>query len=83
MAMRRHHDEWHSWKAHHTKRYSSAAEEEHRYNIWLDNKLYIDQHNSQADKLGYGLKMNKFGDKVRLYKFAAPTVYIICRLRGF
>lgn len=52
------------WKAHHSKLYSSAAEEEHRYNVWLDNKAYVDEHNSQADELGYSLKMNSFGDKV-------------------
>ncbi|KAL5481796.1 hypothetical protein EMCRGX_G022039 [Ephydatia muelleri] len=61
--LRRHHDEWHAWKAHHSRHYFSVAEEQHRYEVWLDNKLYVDQHNSQADKLGYSLKLNAFGDK--------------------
>lgn len=61
--LRRHHDEWHTWKSHHSKGYSSAAEEEYRYKVWLDNKIYVDEHNSKADKLGYSLKMNSFGDQ--------------------
>lgn len=63
--LQRHHDEWHAWKTHHSREYFTAAEEEHRCKVWLDNKLYVDEHNSQADKLGYSLKMNAFGDKVR------------------
>lgn len=36
-----------------------------RHAIWESNKKYIDTHNDNADKLGYILAMNEFGDLVR------------------
>lgn len=53
---------WKAWKAEHGKKYHSAKEELHRHIVWQSNHKYVDEHNSHADKFGYTLKMNKFGD---------------------
>ena len=57
--------EWHQWKAKHGKKYESPKHELSKHLVWLSNKHYIEEHNKYADVLGYGLKMNQFGDLVR------------------
>lgn len=57
-------EEWHLWKAKHEKKYDNPKHELSRHLVWLSNKAYIEEHNKYADALGYGLKMNKFGDLV-------------------
>ena len=44
--------------------YENELMELHRHTIWQANKKYIDEHNSNADKFGYTLGMNEFGDLV-------------------
>ena len=56
--------EWEAWKYYHGRWYISQAEELERYLIWADNKRYIKDHNQNADKHSYTLKMNSMGDKV-------------------
>lgn len=53
---------WNAWKAEHGKNYRSVKEELYRHIIWQSNLKYVDEHNAHADKFGYTLKMNKFGD---------------------
>ena len=53
---------WNAWKAEHGKNYRSVKEELHRHIIWMSNHKYVDEHNAHADKFGFTLKMNKFGD---------------------
>ena len=57
-------EEWLIWKARHQRRYSSMEDETKRYKIWLHNKKFIDEHNSQADAMGYHVAMNHFSDLV-------------------
>ncbi|XP_041379493.1 silicatein-like [Gigantopelta aegis] len=57
-----HHKHWHLWKKEHGKRYPCLKEEIKRQSIWLANKKYIDNHNQEAYKHGYTLKMNHLGD---------------------
>ena len=56
--------EWLEWKAQHTRRYASVEEEMARYKTWQRNKQFVDEHNSQADAIGYHVAMNHFGDLV-------------------
>jgi len=44
------------------KQYSGEVEELRRHVTWQANKKYVDMHNENADKFGYRLEMNKFGD---------------------
>ena len=46
----------------HSKEYKEDLEELSRHIIWQANKKFIDSHNSVADKFGYTLGMNEFGD---------------------
>ena len=57
-------EQWRTWKSSSGKSYLSKEEEALRYSIWKDNVNYIDQHNAEADKHGFTLKMNSFGDMV-------------------
>ena len=53
--------EWLQWKLQYSKRYDSN-EETLRHNIWTTNKKYIEEHNENADKFGYKLKLNEYAD---------------------
>ena len=55
--------EWEAWKAQHGKKYSSE-EELVRYEIWLSNMKFVEEHNKNADKHGFTTAMNEFGDLV-------------------
>ena len=44
------------------KSYADIDEQEKRYQIFTDNMKYIYEHNLNSDKLGFILKINKFGD---------------------
>lgn len=55
---------WTSWRRTHGKSYSSSSEELERYVVWRSNTAYIQSHNSYADKFGFTLTMNRFGDMV-------------------
>lgn len=57
--------QWQAWKNTHEKSYVSLVEELERFVIWRSNQAFIDYHNSYADKLGFTLRMNQFGDLVR------------------
>ena len=57
-------DEWNGWKELYKKTYECEHEELARYTVWVANKAYIEEHNKNADTLGYTLKMNEFGDMV-------------------
>lgn len=57
-------EEWNSWKTTHGRLYGTGQEESRRHSIWLENMLYIEEHNSNAEKHGFTLKMNAFGDLV-------------------
>lgn len=57
--------QWQAWKATHRRSYVTLVEELERFVIWRANQAFIDYHNSYADKLGFTLRMNQFGDLVR------------------
>ncbi|XP_067006619.1 cathepsin L1 [Anabrus simplex] len=56
--------EWHAFKLQHGKKYSSAAEEELRMKIYMENKQKIAEHNAKYAKgeVTYSMAMNHFGD---------------------
>lgn len=58
-------EEWELWKTQHGKSYVHRVEELERHLIWASNRKYIEEHNANADLLGYTLAMNHFGDLVR------------------
>ena len=66
--------EWHLWKADHEKSYKDDQEEVERHAVWMSNKEYIEQHNKQADELGFTLKMNQFGDLVSRDRYSIRGV---------
>ena len=72
--------EWHLWKAEHEKKYESPHHELSRHLVWMSNKKYIDEHNKHADTLGYGLKMNQFGDMVCESHCISTFASIVCSL---
>jgi cathepsin L len=58
-------EEWELWKTQHRKSYAHRVEELDRHLVWASNRKYIEEHNANADLLGYTLAMNHFGDLVR------------------
>ncbi len=46
----------------HGKDYEDELTELHRYNIWKSSLALIEEHNREADKHGYTLGINRFGD---------------------
>ena len=58
------HEEWMLWKDLHGKDYSCKEEELQKHRVWLQNKNYIDEHNTMSDVHGFTLKMNHLGDLV-------------------
>ena len=63
-------EQWKAWKLDHKRGYTSGDEEALRYSIWLDNVQYIEEHNQNADQHGFSLKMNSFGDLVRINHYS-------------
>nr|BAG74346.1 silicatein-G1 [Ephydatia fluviatilis] len=57
--------EWESWKTEHLRRYLDKGEDQQKFSIWKANMDYIEKHNKDAEKHGFVLKMNKFGDMTR------------------
>ena len=57
-------EEWHLWKTEHSKNYEDEREELQKHAIWVSNMEYIEHHNEHADKHGFTLRMNQFGDLV-------------------
>ena len=51
------------WAAHHLKKYETAEEREHRFQVWLSNREYARDHNSH--KRSYQLGMTYFADQTR------------------
>lgn len=58
-------EEWKLWKSVHSKTYGSSLEELEKHIVWLSNKAYVDQHNINANKYSYKVKLNHFADLVR------------------
>ncbi|CAH1391324.1 unnamed protein product [Nezara viridula] len=58
------HDEWELFKISHGKKYKTLAEEQHRMNIFYDNKQFIENHNKNFEQglVSFTLEMNRFGD---------------------
>ena len=56
--------EWLAWRHRHDKTYFSQLEELERFVVWQANRAYIAYHNTYADRFGYRLEMNQFGDMV-------------------
>lgn len=56
---------WRSWTHAHNKTYSTSNEGLERYVVWRSNTAFIQYHNSYADKFGFTMAMNGFGDQVR------------------
>ncbi|XP_076013879.1 cathepsin L.1 [Genypterus blacodes] len=56
--------EFHAWKLHHDRSYSSPSEEAHRKQIWLTNRRLVLVHNMMADQgiKSYRLGMTYFAD---------------------
>jgi len=56
--------EWWGWRKHHNKHYVNSQEELERYVVWRSNTAYINSHNAYADRFGFSLAMNQYGDMV-------------------
>ena len=59
-------EEWNAWKAHHSKNYTSEAEEKMRMKIFMENKAKIARHNQRAHFGGtsFTMEMNHLGDQL-------------------
>ena len=68
---------WLWWKVSYGKEYASEEEELVRYRVWVDNMRYIEIHNQNADKHGYTLEINHFGDMVRICIRVLPPMVIM------
>ncbi len=60
--------EWHQWKVAHSKSYRSTQEELERHIVWHSNRVFVEQHNRNAEEgiYSYQVKLNHLGDLVRL-----------------
>lgn len=56
--------QWQGWRLAHNKSYQTSADALERYIIWRSNVAYIQYHNAYANKIGFTLAMNSFGDMV-------------------
>ncbi len=65
-SARRYGLEWWGWQRRHNKRYVSSEEELEKYVVWRSNTAYIHSHNVYADRFGFYLAMNQYGDLVRI-----------------
>lgn len=72
-------EEWELWKSTHSKQYVSERHELEKHMVWLSNREYILGHNANSHIFGFTLKMNHFGDMVRMYAHNtsshAPIIY--------
>lgn len=61
-----HVEEWHMWKSNHGKSYNSHMEELEKHTVWLSNKVFIEQHNINAERgfYSYKMKLNHLADMV-------------------
>ncbi len=57
---------WTVWQRTHEKTYLSSMEALERYVVWRSNTAYIQYHNNYADKFGFTMAMNSFGDLVSI-----------------
>ena len=72
-----HSQEWSNWKVENERGYVNDKEELFRRDVWLANKMYIEQHNlKKAQQSGYHLAMNQFGDLVSFYAY--KVLYCNC-----
>lgn len=53
---------FHSWMEYHGKEYSSQEEKLHRLRTWVENDVFIHEHNEQEPKPSYTLGHNAFSD---------------------
>ena len=60
----KYHEEWKWWKKIHGKSYTTHQEELERHLVWLSNRKYIEQHNTNSHIFGFTLAMNYWGDMV-------------------
>ena len=56
--------EWEDWTSQFQKTYSSDEVALSRQIIWESNKVFVDNHNMNADKFGFTVEMNEFADLV-------------------
>ncbi len=69
--------EWGLWKLQNEKRYTTDEEESYRRDVWLINKMFIEEHNTNnAEEAGYTLAMNSFGDLVSLLTSCTHLIYV-------
>jgi len=54
-------EEFGNWAAEYNRNYTSPSEFSHRFDVYLENKLKVDQHNSDSSKT-YTMGINKFSD---------------------
>ena len=64
--------QWHSWKALHSKTYGDDEEEDVRRNVWHGNYKKIMEHNNANHS--YSLALNEFADLVRIRKTLVPKL---------
>jgi hypothetical protein len=60
-------NDWANFKVEFNKSYPNLGVETLRRKIWLDNMVFIERHNFEAEEKGlhtYRLQMNAFGDMV-------------------
>ena len=53
--------DFHNWRVHHNKTYTSENDLTCYFSNWINNRKYINQHNKK--NLNYALELNKFADK--------------------
>lgn len=67
-------EEWEQWQVAHGKKYLDVREMVESHSVWMANREYIEQHNTNAQLFGYSLRMNQFGDLVSMI-FECTSLY--------
>ena len=57
-------EEWKQWKGQHKKAYRTGREDRKRHSVWLANREFVSNHNSNWEEHGYSLSLNQFADLV-------------------
>lgn len=69
---------FHDYKVHHRKNYFNEEEHNFRFNVWMDNRAKIMEHNANPDKT-FTMGINQFTDLtheefIRMYTGANPDL---------
>ena len=75
-----HTERWETWKKEYSQVYKSDEIEQNRRAIWESNMQFVNEHNANADKVGFTVEMNEFAALVSSY---CDTMHITILIKSY